>query len=104
MLRVVAGTLKSDATVHNLTSDGSERLGHLLVLQGKTQTHVPELKAGDLGAVAKLKDTHTNDVLAEKATQAKVADDHVPRAGALVRHRAEEPRRRGQDQHRRCSG
>ncbi|HVZ22967.1 MAG TPA: elongation factor G, partial [Vicinamibacterales bacterium] len=68
MLRVITGTLKSDATVPNLTRDTSERLGHLLVLQGKAQTHVPELKAGDLGAVAKLKDTHTNDLLADKGT------------------------------------
>ncbi|HTM05084.1 MAG TPA: elongation factor G [Vicinamibacterales bacterium] len=68
MLRVVSGSLKSDATVGNLTRDTTERLGHLLALQGKTQTHVPELKAGDLGAVAKLKDTHTNDVIAEKGT------------------------------------
>ena len=100
MLRVVSGTLKSDATVYNSTRDASERFGHLLALQGKTQTHVPELKAGDLGAVAKLKDTHTNDVLADKATNIKIAADHVPRAGALLRHRAEEPRRRGQDQQR----
>jgi elongation factor G len=62
----MTGTLKSDATVHNLTRDTSERLGHLTVMQGKTPTTVPELKAGDLGAVAKLKDTLTNDVLAEK--------------------------------------
>ncbi len=41
MLRVVTGTLKSDATVNNVTRDTPERLGHLLVLQGKTQTHVP---------------------------------------------------------------
>ena len=34
----------------------------------------------------------------------QVRRDHVPRAGALLRHRAEEPRRRGQDQHARCSG
>ena len=67
MMRVVTGALKSDATVHNLTRDTTERLGHLLVLQGKAQTHVPELKAGDLGAVAKLKDTHTGDTLADKA-------------------------------------
>jgi elongation factor G len=66
MMRVVTGTLRSDTTVHNLTRDTPERLGHLLVLQGKTQTHVPELRAGDLGAVAKLKDTHSNDVLADK--------------------------------------
>ena len=104
MLRVVSGTLKSDTTVHNPTRDAAERLGHLLALQGKTQTHVPELKAGDLGAVAKLKDTQTNDMLADKARQPEVRRDQVPRAGAHLRHRAEEPRRRGQDQHARCSG
>jgi elongation factor G len=66
LFRVMTGTLKSDVTVHNLTRDTSERLGHLTVMQGKTPTTVPDLKAGDLGAVAKLKDTLTNDVLAEK--------------------------------------
>jgi elongation factor G len=66
LFRVVTGTLKSDTSVHNLTRDSSERLGHLTVMQGKTPTNVPELKAGDLGAVAKLKDTLTNDTLAEK--------------------------------------
>ena len=74
MLRVVTGTLKSDANVYNRSRDSAERFGHLLVLQGKAQTQVPELKAGDLGAVAKLKETRTNDVLAEKHTRAKFAD------------------------------
>ena len=100
MLRIVSGTVKSDTTVNNATREAPERLGHLLALQGKTQTHVPELKAGDLGAVAKLKDTHTNDVLADKATADPRRADHLPRAGPLVRDRAEEPRRRRQDQHR----
>jgi len=66
MFRVMLGSLKADQTVHNLTRDTSERLGHIFLLQGKTQTAVPEIKAGDLGAVAKLKDTLTNDTLAEK--------------------------------------
>ena len=78
MLRVVSGTLKSDTTVHNLTHDAAERLGHLIALQGKTQTHVSELKAGDLGAVAKLKDTHTNDVLAEKTATVKFTEIKFP--------------------------
>src|SRR3989442_450779 len=43
-----------------------ERLGHRVLLQGKTGTAVPEIKAGDLGAVAKLKDTLTNDTLGDK--------------------------------------
>jgi len=66
MFRVVSGTLKADSNCHNKTRDTGERFGHLLLLQGKTQTSVPEIKAGDLGAVAKLKDTLTNDTLGDK--------------------------------------
>jgi elongation factor G len=68
MFRVITGTLKADSTIHNKTRDSQERLGHVALLQGKTQTNVPEIKAGDLGAVAKLKDTLTNDTLGEKAS------------------------------------
>jgi elongation factor G len=94
MLRVVSGTLKSDATVNNATREAPERLGHLLALQGKTQTHVPEIKAGDLGAVAKLKDTHTNDVLADKAVAIRVAPIGFPEP---VLSYAIEPKSRGDE-------
>jgi len=67
MFRVASGTLKADSNCQNKTRDTVERFGHLLLLQGKTQTSVPEIKAGDLGAVAKLKDTLTNDTLGEKS-------------------------------------
>ena len=67
MFRVYQGSLRSDSTVQNATQGAQERLGNLLQLQGKTQTPVPEIKAGDLGAVAKLKDTRTNDSIADKA-------------------------------------
>ena len=53
LFRVYSGTLKSDSTVLNATRDASERLGALELLQGKTPTPVPEIQAGDLGAVAK---------------------------------------------------
>ncbi len=66
MFRVLSGVLRAETTVHNLTQDAPERFGHLLLLQGKTQTHVPEIHAGDLGAVAKLKDTHTGDTLGDR--------------------------------------
>ena len=66
LFRVMTGTLKSDSSVHNVTRDTAERLGHLLSMQGKNSTNIPELRAGDLGAVAKLKDTLTNDTLADK--------------------------------------
>ena len=67
MFRVVSGSLKSDSNCYNKTRDTLERFGHLLLLQGKTQTSVPEIKAGDLGAVAKLKDTLTNDTLGDRS-------------------------------------
>jgi elongation factor G len=67
MFRVVSGTMKADSTIHNRSKDAPERLGHLMVMQGKTPTNVQEIKAGDLGAVAKLKDTLTNDVLGDKS-------------------------------------
>jgi elongation factor G len=66
MFRVYQGCLKADSTVVNATQGTPERLGHLLALQGKTPTNVPEFKAGDMGAVAKLKDTKTNDTIADK--------------------------------------
>jgi elongation factor G len=94
MLRVVSGSLKADTTVYNRTHESQERLGHLLVLQGKTQTSVPELKAGDLGAVAKLKDTHTNDVLAEKTTKIRFAEIKFPEP---VLSYAIEPKSRGDE-------
>ena len=67
LFRVYSGILKSDGTVHNANRDVAERVGTLLLLQGKTQTPVPEMQAGDLGAVAKLKETQTNDTLCDKA-------------------------------------
>ncbi len=94
MMRVVNGTLKSDTTVNNVTRDAPERFGHLLVLQGKAQTHVPELKAGDLGAVAKLKDTHTSDVLADKQVKYRVAAIKFPEP---VLAYAIEPKTRGDE-------
>ena len=67
LFRVYSGTLRADAPVHNATRDTAERLGALELLQGKSQTPVPEIQAGDLGAVAKLKETQTGDTLCDKA-------------------------------------
>ena len=66
LFRVASGSLASDTSVYNVTREANERLGSLSVSQGKTQTTVGEIKAGDLGAVAKLKETQTADTLASK--------------------------------------
>jgi len=66
LFRVYSGTLKSDTSYWNTSRDHEERIGKLQVLQGKQQVPVAELKAGDIGAVAKLKDVHTGETLAAK--------------------------------------
>ena len=95
MFRVVSGTMKADATVHNLTKDVTERCGSLLLLQGKTHTSVDELRAGDLGAVAKLKDTHTGDTLADKGSSIKFPPFTFP---SPVLSYAIEPKSRGDEE------
>jgi elongation factor G len=68
LFRVVSGSLRADSTVHNLSRDIPERLGHLLIQQGKTTIQVPEIKAGDIGAVAKLKETQSGETIGDKNT------------------------------------
>lgn len=64
--KVVSGVIKNDATLENYTRRGQERFSHLSVMQGRKAVEVLELHAGDLGAVAKLRDTLTGDTLGAK--------------------------------------
>ncbi|MGK2859471.1 MAG: elongation factor G [Thermoanaerobaculia bacterium] len=66
LFRIFSGTFKSDTAYKNATKGHDERLGKLQAVQGKSFTHVPELHAGDIGAVAKLKDSHTGDTLSSR--------------------------------------
>ena len=95
MFRVLSGSLKADSTVQNLTKAVPERIGHLVLLQGKTQTNVPEIKAGDIGAVAKLKESQTSDVIADKGVPFTVPPIKFPEA---VISYAIEPRTRGDEE------
>ncbi|HMF92393.1 MAG TPA: elongation factor G [Candidatus Angelobacter sp.] len=65
--KVFSGVVKNDATLHNFTRSTAEKLSHLSIAQGKNLVAVPELHAGDIGAVAKLKDTLSSDTLGDKA-------------------------------------
>ncbi|HET7568938.1 MAG TPA: elongation factor G [Gaiellaceae bacterium] len=63
--RVLAGPVHGDTTLVDPRTHAKERLGQVLVLQGKDSETVDELCVGDLGAVAKLKDVVTGDVLVD---------------------------------------
>ncbi len=63
MVRVFSGTLKSDSTVYNSTKQVKERIGSLFYIQGKKQVPTQTLAVGQIGAVAKLKETLTGDTL-----------------------------------------
>jgi len=65
--KVFSGVLKNDATLQNFTRNSSEKLAHISIMQGKTAVPVNELHAGDIGSVAKLKDTLTGDTLGDKS-------------------------------------
>ncbi|HYO82632.1 MAG TPA: elongation factor G [Bryobacteraceae bacterium] len=64
--KVMSGVLKNDDHLHNARTGTDDRLAHLSVPFGKQLNAVPELHAGDIGAVAKLKDTLTGDTLGPK--------------------------------------
>jgi len=66
--KVMSGAVKDDAHLTNMRSNASERLAHIATPFGKTSQPIPELRAGDIGVVAKLKETLTGDTLCEKAS------------------------------------
>jgi len=67
IFRVYSGTLKADSQAYNATREIRERVGHIGWLQGKTQKPVETLGPGEIGVVAKLKDTLTGDTLCDEA-------------------------------------
>ena len=66
LMKVCTGTLKADTTIYNVNKDTEEKVGKLYVLRGKDAIEVSEIKAGDIGAVAKLNITSTGDTIALK--------------------------------------
>jgi elongation factor G len=69
LFRVMSGTLKSDSSVVNVRADSSERMGGMSLLQGKNLESIGELRAGDLGVIAKLKETETGDTLCDPGSK-----------------------------------
>jgi elongation factor G len=76
--KVMSGALKDDAHLTNMRSNASERLAHIATPFGKVLQPVTELRAGDIGAVAKLKETLTGDTLCEKTNCVVFGGVEVP--------------------------
>ncbi len=76
--KVVSGVVKNDGHLINARNSTDERLAHIGTLSGKTISPVTELHAGDIGGVAKLKETLTGDTLAERTGLITYPPVHLP--------------------------
>ena len=76
--KVMSGTVKRDMVLKNNVTGVNEKMAHLYVLCGKNQTEVDELACGDIGMIAKLSDTNTNDTLA-LSSDVKYLPIHYPK-------------------------
>ena len=79
LFRVYQGVLEHDSHMHNCRAHVKERIGQLLVPQGKESEHADAFGPGDIGAVAKLKETRAGDVLAAHDAEIPLALPDMPR-------------------------
>ena len=95
LLRVCSGVLRSDSQVLNATRSAKERIGQLSVPRGKEHDSADELGPGDIGAVAKLRETRAGDVLAAKRSNVSFPPLRLP---APVMAFAFEPKTKGDEE------
>lgn len=92
--RLFSGSLKGDSFVYNANKEKEEKIGQILVMRGKTQDTVTELKAGDIAAVAKLSETTTGDTLCRKEQPVTLEGIEFPEPRFSV---AVEPKSKGDE-------
>jgi elongation factor G len=95
LLRVYQGVLRADSQVLNTRAHAKERIGQLISSSGKEVVHVQEFGPGDIGAVAKLKETHAGDWLAARDEPIEMPRLKLP---APVMAFAVEPKSRGDEE------
>ncbi len=76
--KVFSGVLKDDASLQNYNRNTQEKFARIAVIQGKQLVPIPELHAGDIGAVAKLRETLTGDTLGDKASPIRYPAVQLP--------------------------
>jgi elongation factor G len=78
LFRVLSGSVATGDEVFNATRAGAEKLNHLSVMQGRERPEISRLHAGDIGCVAKLRNTHTNDTLSSRAHPVRLPQINFP--------------------------
>ena len=76
--RIYSGELKTGDTLHNAVTGESERIGQILLPNGKERIASDHLKSGEIGALVKLKNTHTNDTLCSPKLKARLPQIDYP--------------------------
>jgi elongation factor G len=77
--RVFGGSVQNGQEVYNPAREKTEKLSHLSIPLGRERLEVESLRAGDIGVVAKLRDTHTNDSLSTASQPLRVTPIELPR-------------------------
>jgi elongation factor G len=77
--RVYSGAVRSAMELYNADRQMSERIGQIYILNGRERTPVSELRGGDIGAVVKLKDTHTGNTLGSSSRPVRLPKVQYPR-------------------------
>jgi elongation factor G len=78
VFRVYSGVIKKDTPLYNTNHDHAEKFSQIFILRGKDKIEVPELRAGDIGAILKLDTTNTQDTLATKAEPFRIPTIPMP--------------------------
>ena len=94
IFRVLSGKLTKDKVIYNPEKDTQEKVAHIYVIRGKEQIEVDELEAGDIGALAKLQNTATQDTLCSSVNPVQVSKIELPTS---VYSRAIVPKAKGDD-------
>ena len=88
LIKVCSGVLKTDDLLYNTEKETEEKIGKLYVLRGNKPMEVPELQAGDIGALAKLTSVKTGDTLSTKANPVMYPKAEISKPYTYMRYKA----------------
>lgn len=88
LIKVNSGVLKTDDVLYNSEKDMEDKIGKIYIMQGNKPTEVPELHAGDIGALAKLSKVGTRDTLSTKATPVMYGKTQISTPYTYMRYKA----------------